>query len=184
MSTILDEQSLSLLGNLGGIELRSIEGVRYPNVAGYSDVRLMLASGESLSVSLRIEDVDHELEVCVLVVRPSAPFDAGTKVDRFAIDGFRFSRIFKLQRCESIDWSVQQSEDYVGSHPRAHLLSEIDDEEYPNAVVVDAGVAFESDDGLAVELYADSFPLVLQLRLVVAGSAVPAPQRVALGAGR
>lgn len=180
MSTEIDEQSLGLLRRLRGAAIDWIAGVRYPGVSGYSEVRLGDASGNTLSVTLRVEDVDDELEVCVPVVRLGKPFEAATSVDRFEIRGFRVAGVFKLQRRESIEWSVTESEGYTGSDPREHTLAEIDSGDSPNASLVDAGVAFDCGNGVTLELYADSFPLVLQLRLVVAGSPVPRPRRVLL----
>ena len=183
MSTEIDVQSLELLRSLRGASIDWVAGVRYPGVSGYSEVRLGVAPGATVSLTLRIADVDDELEVCVPVVQRARPFDSGAKVDFFEVGEFRLLSVYMLQRRESIDSidsTAETPESYQGANPRAQVLSEIDDGDSSSAHVVDAGVSFAGENGLLLELYADSFPLVFQLTLAIGSSAVPHPKRVKL----
>lgn len=180
MSTEIDVQSLELLRSLHGASIDWVAGARYPGVSGYSEVRLGIASGSIVSLTLRIADVADDLEVCVPVVERAQPFDAGAKVDFFEVGEFRSVSIYKLQRRESIESTAERPESYLGANPRAQVLSEIDDGDSSGTHVVDAGLSFASENGLLLDLYADSFPLVFQLTLAIGNSAVPRPRRVKL----
>lgn len=178
MSTEIDVQSLEVLRSVRGTTLDWVAGVRYPGVAGYSEIRLGGAAGWAISVTSRIVDVDAELEVCVPVVQHAPAFDLGTQVDVFKVSAFQLNSIYRLQRREFVDSAREVQGAYQGTNPREHVLAEIDHDRSPGGPLVDAGVAFASGNGLQVELHADSFPLVFQLRLSVASSPVPLPRRV------
>lgn len=178
MSTELDMQSIARLRELRGRIIQQVAGVRYPGVAGYSELRLLDESGRAVSVTLRIADADADLEVSVPVLRPELPFAASVKVDRFELAAFRVALVVKLQRREYIEWAVADDPGYVGSNPREQILAGADDGDRSGTHLVDVGLALESADGLTLEICADSFPLVMQLRLHVAGSVVPEPKRV------
>ncbi len=180
MSTEIDTQSLDLLHSMRGTSIDWVAGVPYPGVAGYSEVRLGNAAGATLSFTLRVADVDDELEVCVPVVQRAQPFETAEGTHVIQIGGFHLASVYKLQRRESIEPLARASGGYQGGNPREHVLAEINDGDSPGAHIVDAGVALASENGIVLELYADSFPLVFQLRLVVASSVVPQPRRIKL----
>jgi hypothetical protein len=180
MSCEIDEQSADYLRALRGHVIHRIAGSRYPSVSAYSEVRLFTESLGTIVVSLRMEEVDNNLEVCVPVVRLRSGIDTETGTDRLTIAAFRVAQVFRLQRRESVEWSSVDPDDYVGSTPREQRLAEVSQGYAPGTYVLDAGIALVSSDGISLELYADSFPLVLQLRLSVAGSAVPTPLKVPL----
>lgn len=180
MNIEIDEQSLECLDSLNGAYIAWIAGLRYPGVVGYSEVRVGDASGATLSLTLRIADVDDELEVCIPVVKRAQRFESAMKVDLFEVSEFRVATVYRLQRRESIVPLRDTSGSYEGTNPREHTLSEIDDGDSSGTAIVDAGIALVSRDGLSLELYADSFPLVFQLKLGVASSVVPDPRRIRL----
>ncbi len=180
MSTEIDRHTLALLQGLVGKSILEIAGLRYPGVAGYSELLLHDDAGRTVSLTLRMVDVTAELEVCVPVARLTAPLETHVSADRLALAGFRVAHVYKLQRRECLEAWTSAGGEYVGSDPREHLLVSFDDGDGLGTDVVDAGIAVESVDGISLECCADSFPLVFQLRLTVAGSHVPAPKKVAI----
>lgn len=179
MTTHIDTQSIELIKLLPGKAIRRVTGVRYPGVPGYSELRIECDPQLAFSCKLQIVDVDEDLEVCVPIVRYQETVDALVSPDCFEFNEFRIARVCRLQRRESTDWAVSETDGgYIGSQPREQLFAAVDDGDAPGMHVVDAGLAFEGDDGTCLQLYADSFPLVFQLRLIIGKSLVPLPTRV------
>jgi hypothetical protein len=179
MRPAIDLQSQDCLRNLREQTIQKIAGRRYPGVVGYSDVRIYTASGESYVVTLRIVDAVDEMEVCVPEIRPLRGTEGLVDLDSFQVGDFLVTQVFVLQRKEFIEKITTESSDkYVGTRPREHRLTEVDSGQSSGAQLVDAGIALVGAGGLSVELYADSFPLIYQLRLSLAASVVPVPKRV------
>ena len=120
MTTQIDGQSADLLRGLRGQVIRRITGARYPGVTGYSELNLFTGSETKIGLTLRVEDVDDELEVCVPVARLLPTTQEDADVDRIELQDFRIARVYKLQRRETIEWSTEDTAGYVGSHPRQH----------------------------------------------------------------
>lgn len=181
MTTTIDPESQNCLRKLRGQVIQRIVGRRYPGVVGYSEVRILTTSKESYVVTLRIVDVAEDMEVCVPEVRPSQGSLGPDVGDCIEVGDFRVAKVFVLQRREDVEPATSEySDEYVGANPREHRLIEIDSSDWSGAELVDAGLALVGEGGVSLELYADSFPLIFQLRLTLASSAVPVPRRVGL----
>lgn len=178
MTTNIDADTLALLRGLIGKTIVQISALRYPGVAGYTELLIADDEGRSVSLKLRIFDVSDELEVCVPVATLGGQAPGPWSVDRFVLAGFRVARVYKLQRREFIEKFSAVDENYVGSNPREQVVTDLDSSDFVGADVVDAGVAFDSDEGISLECYADAFPLVFQMRLTVASSSLPSPRRL------
>lgn len=179
MTARIDEESATNLRSLFGQTIRQISGLRYPAVASYSEVQLT-TSKQTFSVTLRIHDMSDELEVCVPVVKLLARAEPPAHADTFDVYGFQIAEISILQRRETLGWAAESTADYVGTEPREQHFLEIDPGDDAGVDLVDAGIAFTSSNGITLELCADTFPLVFQLRLSVAASALPNSRRIAL----
>lgn len=175
MNATIDLTSLELLRSLRGATILEVSALRYPSCTGYSDVRLLEPSGRVLAVTLRMVDVTPEIEVAVLVVRTGEPFARDAAVDRFSWSAFVVREIRVLHRREIVGPFVGDDSSLVGQRPVSQAIVEEEAADRPDMHRAEGGVFFGSTDGTTLSLIADSFPLVLQLSLRVAGSELPPP---------
>jgi len=185
MITTCDATTMELLRRVVGMRLEKVAARRYPGYLSYSQVITTFADDLSIRTDLTAESVAPKFEVFVARARIVESPSELAEWDRLELGDFVVESVFVLRREEWIQKLSKTKHLSVGQHGVEQRFGAIDEEnEERQAVTVDSGFCFVSTRGAELSFDADTFPLVLQLRYVVAPSPLPRASRIAVNEHR
>jgi hypothetical protein len=181
VSTTLDSVSLDFLRRTSGMRLEKVVARRYPGYTAYSQVIATFSDDHSIRVDLIDEVVAPKFEVFVARVRRGELPNKSAEWDQFEFGDFVVASVFVLRREEWIEKPSKTNSQLIGKHSAEQKFGALGDaDDSQQVVVVDSGICFVSTCGAELNLDADTFPLVLQLRYEVAPSPLPQTTRVGI----